>query len=123
MLQRTIRLLLPLALFCMSACQSLAEPKVTEKVLEGYYVFGVEVNTFQPCASDKVYWVIASDDVHKALEDQYENITTKPYEEVFVQLVGDFKGKANDGFAMDYDGQFRVGKVVSIQNKADRSCN
>ncbi len=115
-----------LAFVLLNACHISVEiPKsITSKEnnLEGYYVFGHEANTFQPCNSKKVYWVIASDDIYKSLESQYFALTSKPYEEVSVQFDAIFKGKATDGFAEEYDGVLEVIKVLSMKNRKQEKC-
>ena len=39
----------------------------------------------------------------------------KPYEQVFVSFRGHQLEKASEGFAADYDGQFKVTEVVTMQ--------
>ena len=94
-----------------------------KNILKGYYIYGHEVNSFQPCKQKKVYWVNGSNEILAELEQQYSQHVTKPYDEVFVEITGKFTGKATDGFAMDYDGQITVLKLIKMSKKTNDSCN
>ncbi len=80
----------------------------------GLYVWGHEVNTFQPCGSEKVYWVIVPARAQVTLTKYYENGVTKRYQPIYIRFQGQKKGKATDGFAADYAGLI---KVINIDQK------
>ena len=89
---------------------------------EGYYIYGHEANTFQPCGSEKIYWVVGADEVVGELTKKYYGITSDPYEEVYVKLNGSFGPKATDGFAADFDGTFTVTGIVAVEKKPPVDC-
>lgn len=108
---------------CDNFSNSEIESAVQERVYKGYYIYGHEANTFQPCGQQTVYWVNGPTDVLDILQRNYNENTSRPYEEVFVELTGNIAGKASDGFAMDYDGQFSVLKLLSMKKKSKNDCN
>lgn len=90
--------------------------------LTGHYIYGHEVNSFQPCGKKQVYWVTGSNKNLQLLEQSYKKYTTKPYAEVYLELTGNFIDKASDGFAMDYDGQIIVIKIIEMKRKSKMDC-
>lgn len=110
----------------MQSCGSIAAPQShpdTEgQALLGHYIVGHEANSFQPCGEESVYWVVGSREILGSMTEQYNNLTTKPYDEVFVKISGVFLKKATDGFAADYDGQIRVTKLFFMKKKSVTDC-
>jgi hypothetical protein len=108
------------------ACSSLADPpyEVTNdnNTLIGHYIYGHEVNTFQPCGNNRVFWVNGTSEVLGLLEVNYHKHTSKPYEEVFVKISGTFSAKANDGFAADYDGVFQIEELHLMRKLSQSDC-
>ena len=90
---------------------------------QGYYVFGHEVRTFQPCGSEQVYWVRAEETISKKLRTAHEKLTTKPYEPIFIEVQGHFIGRAAEGFAAEYDGQIVIKTVDRVHPKKENDCN
>jgi len=116
-----------LALTFLQACDNFANSEINsnkkEHVHKGYYIYGHEVNTFQPCGQTRVLWVSGSNEVLEKMQQHYARYTSQPYEEVFVELTGDLAGKATDGFAMDYDGRFWVVNMLNMNKKTKADCN
>lgn len=115
-----------IALTTLQACDnqenSETESNTNSDVYKGYYIYGHEVNTFQPCGQTKVFWLSGSNEVLEKMQQHYARYTGQPYEEVFVELAGDVVGKASDGFAMDYDGRFLVKKVLRMKKRLADDC-
>ncbi len=109
-------------LILFQACNSFAKSK-SSQLLEGYYIYGLEVNTFQPCGEKNVYWVTGSNETLQNLIKKYEQYSSHPYEEVYTKMIGRHIDKATDGFAMDYDGQIFVEKIITITKKSKINCN
>lgn len=84
---------------------------------KGSYIFGSEVSSFQPCGEALELWVIGEEQLITGLQNDYMDLVNKPYEQVFVSFRGHSLEKAKDGFAADYDGQFKVTEVVTIQQE------
>ncbi len=89
----------------------------------GHYTYGHEVNTFQPCGKKEIFWVTGSRSLLEVMERKYSNLTSRPYEEVFLEIEGIFLVPASDGFAADYDGQVHISKVISIKKRSSEDCN
>lgn len=92
-------------------------------VHRGFYVFGHEVRTFQPCGSDTVYWVKAEPDISKRLREEHQKLSSKPYQPVYVEVKGYFADKAAAGFAADYEGQMVIESVLLVRQKTDDDCS
>ncbi|HEY5602938.1 MAG TPA: hypothetical protein VIM41_07520 [Gammaproteobacteria bacterium] len=64
--------LIVFALMFLQACDSSANSKNQTnggtQTLKGYYIYGHEANTFQPCGQKLVYWVNASNEMLERLE-------------------------------------------------------
>jgi heat shock protein HslJ len=93
------------------------------EVHRGYYVFGHEVRTFQPCGSDTVFWVKAEADISKQLREAHQKLTSKPYEPVYVEVKGYFADKAAAGFAADYEGQIVIEAVDLVRARQENDCS
>lgn len=117
-----ILLLLNFFQVCDNAAISGNETSTAQRVHKGYYIYGHEIDSFQPCAQKLVYWVNGSDEVPEILQQNYFKHSSEPYAEVYVELTGDFRPKASDGFAMDYDGQFQVESMLKMNKKSGHEC-
>ena len=110
----------------LQACNTMEknQPQIEteEQSLAGHYIYGHEVNTFQPCDKEGTFWVIGSNEELEVLRKEYLNYASKPYDEVFAEIAGDYLGKSSDGFAMDYDGQIQVEKMMTMRKKSDTDC-
>jgi heat shock protein HslJ len=89
----------------------------------GFYVFGHEVRTFQPCGSDTVYWIRADEAISKQLRDTHQKLTVKPYEPIYIEVQGHLTAKATEGFAADYDGQFVIGALNLSRARQKEDCD
>lgn len=111
----------------MQSCTSVATEESLQETksntLSGHYIFGHEVNTFQPCGEKRVVWVQGSEDILSYLEQEYFRFSTKPYEEVFLEIEGDYIARASDGFAADFEGQISVRKVIKVASLSDSECS
>ena len=100
----------------LQACRAL------ETTIAGHYIYGHEVNTFQPCDKEGTFWVMGSNEELEVLRKEYLNYASNPYDEVFVEIAGDYLGKPSDGFAMNYDGKIQVEKMMTMRKKSDTDC-
>lgn len=88
------------------------------------YTWGHEVEIFRPCDSEKDFWVIGDQSLLLTLRNKSEaqsRVIGLPYQSLYIEAMGIQEGKANDGFAADYDGVYRLVavKAVSISIPAD----
>jgi len=89
----------------------------------GLYTWGHEVETFQPCGSTNVFWVVGETSLLQPLRDAADGASrTRPYQPVYVEVRAVSEGKANDGFASDYDGIYRFMAVAAVSHSAPPSC-
>jgi hypothetical protein len=88
----------------------------------GHYVFGHEVRTFQPCNTEKVYWVKADEAVSQRLRKAHNELSKIPYASIYIEIQGRIMGKATDGFAADYDGQLFVEQIKIIRERRKDDC-
>lgn len=112
-----------LVILCASL---LLNPQVSDAEAErhrGYYIFGHEVRTFQPCGSDTVFWVKAEADISKQLREAHQKFTSKPYEPVYVEVTGYFADKATAGFAAEYEGQIVIESINLVRIKSENDCS
>lgn len=93
-----------------------------EQKLTGHYIYGHEANTFQPCGQKNLFWIIGSEAILQYLEQKYTAYTSQPYEEVYIEITGDYVGKAQDGFAMDYHGKILITKILRMKKKSKNDC-
>jgi hypothetical protein len=92
----------------------------------GIFSWGHEVQSFQPCGSKLVYWVVGEENVLRPLRHRTENLRAKrgePYQPIYVETTGviDIKSK-REGFAESYDGLFQVRKVASVSDVLPNGC-
>ncbi|MCF6283394.1 MAG: hypothetical protein L3J28_14535 [Candidatus Polarisedimenticolaceae bacterium] len=109
-------------LACQSAVDQQLQAEEQTKRIQGIYVYGHEVNTFQKCGSKKTLWVIGDNSVLHDLQGQYYKLISHPYEDVYLELDGTLLPRATDGFAVDYDGQINIKKIFSMQKKSEFNC-
>jgi hypothetical protein len=119
-------LILFLTFVLLQACSPVADSQsrtdVEGRALIGHYIYGHEVNSFQPCSKKEVFWVKGSNELLEFMARKYSEHATQPYDEVYVEIIGNFESKATDGFAADYDGQIHVMKMVLMKKKSDTDC-
>ncbi len=113
-------------LVSLQACSSIEEShyhaNVEGKILIGYYIYGHEVNSFKPCGHEDVFWVLGPNEILDLMAEKYSNHADSPYDEVYIKIIGDYLNKASDGFAMDYDGQVQVKKILFMKKKSNTDC-
>ena len=98
----------------------------TDRVFHGRYVFGHEVESFQPCGSKKSYWAAADETTLQSLRDisnQLRRERHQPYPPIYLEVTGavDTKSK-RDGFAEGYDGLFFIRKIVRTSTVIPTEC-
>ena len=85
------------------------------KTVKGLYSFGPEVKSFTLCEDGREYWV---KDSVKNLELSYSNLGfEKPYEPVYVELVGYFAKSDTSIVSSDFDSTLVVMKVLKISKE------
>lgn len=90
--------------------------------LTGHYVYGPEADAFQPCNQTPTYWVTGPAKLLANMAARYNQLASEPYEKVFVSISGEYRPKATDGFAMDYDGQIQINKLMEMRKASADDC-
>jgi len=118
---------LSLFLICSQGCGeylvSSDSHQLKEDQFKGYYIVGHEVNSFQPCQQKKVYWVTASEKDLVFLKNAYMQYASESYDRVLLEIEGRYLQKADDGFAMDYDGVIFITKFIQMKSKLGAVCD
>jgi len=84
--------------------------------IKGLLTFGHEVSIFEPCGSSMAYWI--KDFPDGRLTNLYKEKIGKqptPYTPVMAELVVKYIGKAEDGFAEQYDGVLEIVEIKSVE--------
>ena len=89
---------------------------------QGLYRAGAEVNSFQPCPGNLVYWVDGSGPVALSLREYALKHVQRPYQPFYVELVGELLGRRADGAAAGYDDVVRVHSVEAISQQLPVVC-
>lgn len=93
----------------------------SSSILKGHYIYGHEVRSFSPCGSAKKFWII---DKTEELKNRYERAIEQQGQDtaIFVEIEIIDKGKANDGFARNYESVYEVVKILNITEKGNKDC-
>lgn len=93
----------------------------TPITFKGLYTFGNEVNTFQECDPQKVYWVNDSlVDMRKPYEESVKFLSY-PYESVYAEVKGYLSGKSSLGYASEYENVLVITEIIKIDQKNFRT--
>ena len=77
----------------------------------GFYAQGFEVDGFRPCGSDESWWVTEGAE----LRTRYRELTTRQYEEVYVELRGQVGPRGRYGHLGAYTRELSVDEVITIR--------
>ena len=89
----------------------------------GYYYRGPGVSLLEPCGSRKGYWVPAGRNAGAELFAQYDELTRKDYERVFVTLRGNVRAlRAAEGVPPEYAGAFEVEATLAVRPRRAGDC-
>lgn len=116
---RKVDYLLALAVL-LAACTT-PESTPSER-FTGAYVWGHEVNTFQSCGEDEVYWVIAPAPILMQLQDHHSSVAGKPYHPIHITFIGNRLDDETDGFAIQYDGYIEVSELLDWNPTVPLDC-
>ena len=81
----------------------------------GYLAWGHEARSFTNCARDREGWVI--NEVGDEVVEIYESLTSEPYQELFVEVRGEWEQAPADGFGADYPEALRVTELIRAENE------
>ncbi len=94
-------------------------------IWEGYLIFGRGGNSFTPCGSKETWWVKSKgfSKIAEKLQESYNAIAQKPYEQVYARLRGDVSRKGQYGQLGSYQRVFYVEEVLDIRPKREGDCD
>jgi hypothetical protein len=92
------------------------------EVWQGLYRAGAEVNSFQPCPGNLVYWVDGNTTLALSLREYALKQSTRPYQPIYVELMGQLTGKVREGSAAGYDDVLRLQSVEDIRLQIPEPC-
>ena len=112
-----------------AAVMLLSQPAMAaqEKAYKGTWRFGSEEETFSPCGTHgKEWWVITSEDNWNALRDASGRLNATLEDGIFLEVRGFYDGPATEeksgAFSTQYEGVFRITKIVSARKRANQDC-
>lgn len=81
----------------------------------GHLVWGHENRSFRVCDGEREGWVI--NDAGGELVEIYEELTTAPYQEMFVEVRGQWGAAPQEGFGADYPESLRITELMRAENE------
>jgi hypothetical protein len=104
--------------------KSAATPPPPVVTLTGFYIFAHETNTFRPCGSDTLYWVVGGRRTVERLKMKYSQIAIQPLEEVYCEFRGWLSSEPHivEGTTIVYDGQAFVDELISMRKRTAEDC-
>ena len=83
--------------------------------IRGHLVWGHESRSFTACGGEREGWVIngAGDE----LVDVYEELTSTPYQPMFVEVRGAWEPSPQEGFGAEYGEALRITELLRAENE------
>ena len=81
----------------------------------GHLVWGHESRSFTECGGEREGWVI--NEAGEELVDVYNELTTAPYQPMFVEVRGEWTDAPAEGFGADYDEALRITELLRAENE------
>jgi len=105
----------------LSELQSLiATERGKADTLRGFYVYGANRNTFQPCGSDQRYWVEGENDQLGQLQQDYLAQSTATLQVLFAELRGTIDTTKD---YPEHNGVVQLTAVTSLRPPSDGQCS
>ena len=83
--------------------------------VRGHLVWGHESRSFTQCDSGREAWVV--NESGDELAAVYEELTSKPYQPMFVEVRGEWKAAPQEGFAADYPEALRITEFLRAESE------
>ena len=81
----------------------------------GYLVWGHEARSFTTCDRDREGWVV--NEAGEELVGIYESLTSEPYQEMFVEVRGEWQEAPVEGFGADYPEALRITELIRAEGE------
>jgi len=113
-----MKIIICIAVIAFSAFSSSAD---YDKIYEGKYYWGPEVNSFTLCGGKPSYWV-SFNWAGIDMQEHYKKNRTKPYQGMYLKFRGHLLDEVVDGFADDYDGLIHISEVKEYSFELPETC-
>ena len=88
--------------------------------LQGFYVFGADRNSFQPCGSEQRYWVEGDSDAVGSIQQAYLSIATQERQLIYASVVGNIGNSVQ--VPSGHSGVFELSQLISLRLPTDSDC-
>jgi len=91
------------------------------QIMVGYYAFGAESNSFQPCGRQERYWVEGTPDTVGLLQQNYLSVATTDRQLLHVTLTGriDTQAQAPE----EHQGVLQLSSLIEVRVPTDTDCS
>ena len=83
--------------------------------VRGHLVWGHESRSFTECDSGREGWVI--NEAGDELVEIYKELTTAPYQPMFVEVRGEWIDPPKEGFGAEYEEALRITELIRAENE------
>jgi hypothetical protein len=92
---------------------------------EGFFTSGRAGRIFRPCGTRSTWWVQnpAFEDTADELDRRYEEIASRPYEQVYVRFRGEASRKGQYGPLGSYQRVVYVQEILEIRESREGDCS
>jgi len=105
----------------LSELQSLiATDKGKANTLRGFYVYGANRNSFQPCGSEQRYWVEGENAMVGQLQQDYLSKSTASLQVLYAELVGSIDASTS---YPEHSGIVKVTGISALKVPSDSECS
>ena len=109
--------------WCLAGvCLSLLANMACADYWQGLYRAGPEVNSFQPCPGNLVYWIEGNSEAALALREYVLKHAQRPFQPFYVELEGELLGKQREGGAAGYDDVLHLHGVEDMTPELPPKC-
>lgn len=91
-----------------------------EQVTSGFYVYGAERNSFQPCGSDNRYWLEGDDSQVGLAQQQYLSVASSDLQVLYATFAGDTNDEAQA--PPGHQGVFELEALVDLRVPTESDC-
>jgi len=105
----------------LSELQRLSKSTQARDSQPGYFVYGVDRNSFIACGSTLRLWVEGDSAVVGELQQRYLNESTAELQVLYVDLIGSFDTSNADSYA-GHDGVFNIESINALRLPTDGDC-
>lgn len=105
----------------LSELQGLVTDTPNSEVVEGYYVFGTDRNSFQFCSNNRRYWVEGDSVIISQLQQTYLTQALTDLAVLYVEVRGSIDQEAGSPYP-GHEGVFRINDLLLMRQPADTDC-